>query len=68
MNWLQQLLNPKEAARESSRESSNTSTSTRPEGTKKKRGKKRIWIHAGKAHWFDRIDYALKAYKDSLPA
>lgn len=46
MNWLQQLLNPKEAARESSRESSNTSTSTRPEGTKKKRGKKRIWIAA----------------------
>ena len=26
-----------------------------------------IWIHAGKAHWFDQIDDALKAYKDSLP-
>lgn len=27
-----------------------------------------IWIHDGKAHWFDRVDDALKAYKDSLPA
>lgn len=27
-----------------------------------------IWIHDGKAHWFDRIDDALKAYKDSQPA
>lgn len=27
-----------------------------------------IWINAGKAHWFDQIDDALKAYKDSLPA
>lgn len=27
-----------------------------------------IWIHDGKAHWFDQIDDALKAYKDSLPA
>ncbi|MDB5750657.1 MAG: transporter ATP-binding protein [Ramlibacter sp.] len=27
-----------------------------------------VWIHQGKAHWFDRIDDALKAYKDSLPA
>jgi len=26
-----------------------------------------IWIHDGKAHWFDQIDDALKAYKDSLP-
>lgn len=25
-----------------------------------------IWIHDGKAHWFDQIDDALKAYKDSL--
>jgi capsular polysaccharide transport system ATP-binding protein len=25
-----------------------------------------IWIHQGKAHWFDRIDDALRAYKDSL--
>ena len=27
-----------------------------------------IWIHDGKAHWFDQIDDALKAYKRSLPA
>jgi capsular polysaccharide transport system ATP-binding protein len=27
-----------------------------------------IWIHDGKAHWFDQIDDALKAYKSSLPA
>ena len=26
-----------------------------------------IWLHDGKAHWFDQIDDALKAYKDSLP-
>ncbi|MEP6588755.1 MAG: ABC transporter ATP-binding protein [Polaromonas sp.] len=26
-----------------------------------------IWIHDGKAYWFDQIDDALKAYKDSLP-
>lgn len=26
-----------------------------------------IWISEGKAHWFDQIDDALKAYKDSLP-
>jgi capsular polysaccharide transport system ATP-binding protein len=26
-----------------------------------------IWINDGKAHWFDQIDDALKAYKDSLP-
>jgi capsular polysaccharide transport system ATP-binding protein len=25
-----------------------------------------IWIHDGKAHWFDQIDDALKAYKDTL--
>lgn len=25
-----------------------------------------IWIHQGKAHWFDQIDDALKAYKDSI--
>lgn len=25
-----------------------------------------IWIHDGKAHWFDQIDDALQAYKDSL--
>ena len=27
-----------------------------------------IWIHDGKAHWFDQIDDALKAYKSSLIA
>lgn len=27
-----------------------------------------IWIYDGKAHWFDHIDDALKAYKDNLPA
>jgi capsular polysaccharide transport system ATP-binding protein len=27
-----------------------------------------IWIHQGQAHWFDQIDDALKAYKDSIPA
>lgn len=26
-----------------------------------------IWIHDGKAHWFDQIDDALKAYKNTLP-
>jgi len=26
-----------------------------------------IWIHEGKAHWFDEIDDALKAYKDTQP-
>jgi capsular polysaccharide transport system ATP-binding protein len=25
-----------------------------------------IWIHEGKAHWFDQIDDALKAYKSSI--
>ncbi len=25
-----------------------------------------IWIHNGQAHWFDQIDDALKAYKDSI--
>ncbi len=43
MNWLQQLLNPKDAAREAGREST-VGTSTRPDGTKKKRASKRIWI------------------------
>lgn len=27
-----------------------------------------IWLDAGQAHWFDKIDDALKAYKESLPA
>ncbi|WP_341675867.1 ABC transporter ATP-binding protein [Niveibacterium sp. SC-1] len=26
-----------------------------------------IWLHEGRAFWFDKIDDALKAYKDSLP-
>lgn len=26
-----------------------------------------IWITGGRAHWFDRIDEALTAYKESLP-
>jgi capsular polysaccharide transport system ATP-binding protein len=26
-----------------------------------------IWIDAGRAHWFDNIDDALKAYKESIP-
>lgn len=26
-----------------------------------------IWLDSGKAHWFDDIDDALKAYKESLP-
>lgn len=26
-----------------------------------------IWLDAGQAHWFDKIDDALKAYKESLP-
>ncbi|NIM40905.1 MAG: ATP-binding cassette domain-containing protein [Hydrogenophaga sp.] len=27
-----------------------------------------IWLHEGRAHWFDRIDDALAAYQESLPA
>lgn len=38
------------------------------EGTLKQFCSAGIWIHEGKAHWFDQIDDALKAYKDSLPA
>lgn len=26
-----------------------------------------VWLHQGRAHWFDQIDDALNAYKDSLP-
>jgi capsular polysaccharide transport system ATP-binding protein len=37
------------------------------EGTLKQFCTAGIWIHEGKAYWFDRIDDALKAYKDSLP-
>lgn len=38
------------------------------EGTLKTFCQSGIWIHRGKAHWFDAIDDALKAYKDSIPA
>ena len=37
------------------------------EGTLKKFCQSGIWIHRGKAYWFDEIDDALKAYKDTLP-
>jgi capsular polysaccharide transport system ATP-binding protein len=37
------------------------------EGTLKQFCSAGIWIYEGKAHWFDRIDDALKAYKESLP-
>ena len=36
------------------------------EGTLKQFCQAGIWITAGKAHWFDKIDDALKAYKDSV--
>lgn len=36
------------------------------EGTLKQFCSAGIWIHGGKAYWFDQIDDALKAYKDSL--
>ncbi|MFA1604564.1 ABC transporter ATP-binding protein [Alcaligenes faecalis] len=26
-----------------------------------------VWLHKGRAYWFDQIDDALKAYEDSLP-
>lgn len=38
------------------------------EGTLKKFCTAGLWIHEGKAHWFDKIDDALNAYKNSLPA
>lgn len=51
MNWLQQLLNPKEAEREASREAQSTNMATgarldgaKSEAVRKKRSKKRIWI------------------------
>jgi capsular polysaccharide transport system ATP-binding protein len=25
-----------------------------------------IWLHEGKAHWFDQIDDAIAAYKESM--
>ena len=36
------------------------------EGTLKQFCQSGIWIHHGKAHWFDEIDDALKVYKDTL--
>lgn len=36
------------------------------EGTLKQFCQAGIWLHQGKAHWFDQIDDALKAYKDSI--
>lgn len=36
------------------------------EGTLKRFCQSGIWINNGKAHWFDEIDDALKAYKDTL--
>lgn len=38
------------------------------EGTLKTFCQSGIWLHEGQAHWFDQIDDALKAYKDTLPA
>lgn len=37
------------------------------EGTLKQFCSAGIFLHNGKAHWFDAIDDALKAYKESLP-
>lgn len=36
------------------------------EGTLRKFCTAGIWLHEGKAHWFDRLDDALKAYKKSI--
>jgi capsular polysaccharide transport system ATP-binding protein len=36
------------------------------EGTLRQFCQAGVWIHDGQAHWFDQIDDALKAYKDSL--
>jgi capsular polysaccharide transport system ATP-binding protein len=38
------------------------------EGTLKQFCTAGIWIHRGRAHWFDQVDDALKAYKESLNA
>lgn len=38
------------------------------EGTLKQFCSAGIWLHEGQAHWFDRIDDALQAYKDHLAA
>lgn len=36
------------------------------EGTLREFCEAGIWLHEGKAYWFDRVDDALQAYKDSL--
>jgi capsular polysaccharide transport system ATP-binding protein len=36
------------------------------DGTLKQFCQAGIWIHNGKAHWFDQIDEALRSYKDSI--
>jgi capsular polysaccharide transport system ATP-binding protein len=36
------------------------------EGTLRQFCQAGIWIHEGKAHWFDRVHDALKAYKDTV--
>ncbi|GAA5786921.1 ABC transporter ATP-binding protein [Chitiniphilus shinanonensis] len=38
------------------------------EGTLRQFCQAGIWLHAGKAYWFDRIDDALRAYQESLPS
>jgi len=38
------------------------------EGTLKEFCSAGIWLHHGKAYWFDKLDDALKAYKESLAA
>lgn len=38
------------------------------EGTLKEFCSAGIWLHEGKAYWFDKLDDALKAYKESLAA
>jgi capsular polysaccharide transport system ATP-binding protein len=37
------------------------------EGTLKQFCQAGIWLNEGRANWFDRIDDALKAYKESIP-
>lgn len=37
------------------------------EGTLKQFCQAGIWLHQGQAHWYDQIDDALRAYKESLP-
>jgi capsular polysaccharide transport system ATP-binding protein len=38
------------------------------EGTLKKFCSAGIWLHDGQAHWFDKIDDAIAAYRDSISA